>query len=87
MQIQSIKQSRQQNFGLKLHVVAEEIEKKANLERLARSIFNEINHNIAPELRGKLTLAMQDAGENTDVFIHSLDDPSSIFLTQSAEQI
>lgn len=87
MNIQPVNQNSncQQNFGLKLNVVADKVE-KATLEQTTRKIFAEINHYITPELREKITLAMQDAGEKTDVFVHALAESGGILLTQSVEK-
>lgn len=76
MNIQSINQNRQQNFGMNFKVATTVLEtpdalkeagKKANL------VLDEILTHITPEQRGELTIAMQQAGSETTVYMHQTD--------------
>lgn len=86
MNIQPINQNRQQNFGINFKVVAPEAE-KAVVEGIAKRVLGEINHYISPELRGKLTLAMQDAGGDATVYLHPAGEKYSDIFILSKENI
>lgn len=83
MNIQSVNQNRQQNFGMKFKVVAPEA-KKAATERAANKVLKEINRKVSPKLRGELTDVMKLLGDNTIVRVQPTRLRNTLLLSEAS---
>lgn len=87
MNIQSINQNRQQNFGMNFEVVTKPYhapKMKRKLVAEAKRILQELNQQISPNLRGDLTMAMRNA-EGRTVYLHPIKASDSFLMSASKE--
>jgi len=61
----STNQNRQQNFGMNLKVVAEQGQHQMKVVEQVESIIRNFAEYLPDDLRGKLTIAMRQAGNDT----------------------